>query len=164
MHETSSKITTITSGIIILGAIILFIVLITGNPKMDQEQVLTTPETMESTENSIVNPETFTAELNQNDTVTAGQTITGSVPGFWFFEGSFPVDLVDGDGNVFVTVLATSPEDWMTPEIIPFTITLPETLAYTGTGKIVFTRNDPSDGESSIPASETTATILVNFQ
>ncbi len=165
MHETSSKITTIGSIIIIIIAIVLF-GLIISYPAPSSEQLSFEENVSQNNqlETFPVNPETFTVSVNQNETVNAEQVINGSVPGFWFFEGSFPVDLVDANNVVFATVLATSSEDWMTSNIIPFTITLPETLSYTGPGKIVFTRDDPSGGESSIPVSETTATILVTFQ
>jgi hypothetical protein len=164
MQEQSSKTIRFIGFIIITIVVIALIGLINNREKETIQPVITDETTTEQEIETPVNPATFSVTINQNDIVTANQEITGSVPGFWFFEGDFPVSLVDTNDNVFATVIATSPEDWMTANIIPFTVTTPATLSYTGPGKIIFTRNDPSDGESSIPASETTATVFVTFQ
>jgi hypothetical protein len=164
MHETTSKTVKIISSVII-GIVIILVVWLVMQKSAQAPAVIENEPIISNTElPQVTNPETFSVAISQNSTVSAGQTISGSVPGFWFFEGSFPVSLVDNNDNVFGTVIATSTSDWMTSDIIPFTITLPTTLSYTGPGKIVFTRDDPSDGESSIPLSETTATIPVIFQ
>lgn len=164
MHETSSKTVKITGFIIILVVIIVIALVLTKRDTNQEELITETPVINQDQGETPENPQTFSSIINHGDTVTANQVITGSVPGFWFFEGDFPVELVDNNDVVFATVIATSSEDWMTTDIIPFTITTPENLSYTGPGKMIFKRNDPSDGESNIPASETTATILVNFQ
>jgi hypothetical protein len=164
MHETTSKTVKIISSVII-GIVIILVVWLVMQKSAQAPAVIENEPIISNTElPQVTNPETFSVDINQNSTVSVGQVISGSVPGFWFFEGSFPVSLVDNNDNVFGTVIATSTSDWMTSDIIPFTITLPTTFSYTGPGKIVFTRDDPSDGESSIPLSETTATIPVIFQ
>lgn len=164
MHETSSKTIKIIGFIIIVVVIVIIgLVLTKRDTRLESPQDETVTVNEDAAQNP-VNPQTFSSIINHGDTVTTNQVITGSVPGFWFFEGDFPVELVDNNDNVFATVIATTPEDWMTTDIVPFTITTPENLSYTGPGKMIFKRNDPSDGESNIPTSETTAAILVNFQ
>ena len=103
-------------------------------------------------------------QVTNNDRVSPGQIITGSIPGVWFFEGSFPVQLQDVNGTTFTTIIATTAEDWMTTNNVSFTTTLPETFTYTGVGKLVFMRDDPSDGESGIDMADFTATIPVIFE
>lgn len=86
--------------------------------------------------------------LKPNDRVKPGQIINGTVPGYYFFEGSFPVTLRDVNDTPFATVIASTDEDWMVSKKIRFSITLPETFTYTGVGSILFKKDDPSDGEA----------------
>ena len=50
--------------------------------------------------------------------------VTGEARGYWFFEASFPVTLVDWDGLIIAEGYATAEGDWMTEEFVPFTATL----------------------------------------
>ena len=40
--------------------------------------------------------------------------------GHWFFEGSFPVMVVDWDGRIIATHFATAQDDWMTEDFVRF--------------------------------------------
>ncbi len=80
--------------------------------------------------------------LAENQTVQLPMTVTGVVAG-WFFEGSFPVFLKDAHGNQIGVGLASSSQNWMTANPIPFSVTLPA-VNYTGPGTIVFTKDNPS--------------------
>ena len=55
-----------------------------------------------------------------NQEVSSPIKISGKARGNWFFEGSFPIQLVDANGNILGTSIATSSEDWMTTEFINF--------------------------------------------
>ncbi|MEI8124032.1 MAG: Gmad2 immunoglobulin-like domain-containing protein [bacterium] len=55
-----------------------------------------------------------------NQEVLSPIKISGKARGNWFFEGSFPIQLVDANGNILGTSIATSSEDWMTTEFINF--------------------------------------------
>jgi hypothetical protein len=82
------------------------------------------------------------------DNLVSGQTInppfvvTGIVTG-WFFEGSFPVFMYDNANNQIGVALASSSQDWMTADPIPFSVTIPNT-PYQGPGTIVFKKDNPS--------------------
>ncbi len=100
-------------------------------------------------------PETLTqpappiiVSIPTGGTVTPGQVITGSAPGYYFFEGSFPVTLRDNNDQPFATVIAKTDEDWMVTQTVSFTVTLPPTFSYTGMGSMLFKKDDPSDGEA----------------
>lgn len=80
--------------------------------------------------------------LGQNQSIVLPMTITGTVQG-WFFEGSFPVFMKDSNGNQIGVGLASSSQDWMTANPIPFSVTLPA-VNYTGPGSLVFTKDNPS--------------------
>lgn len=60
----------------------------------------------------------------ENEGVKSPIKISGQAKGTWFFEGSFPVELMDTDRNILATSFATSTEDWMTENFIPFSATL----------------------------------------
>ncbi len=97
----------------------------------------------------IIAPSVITFEnLNENDHVKPKQSITGEVPGYWFFEGSFPVELRKASGETFATVIATTAQDWMVTTNVKFEIKLPDNFTYTGVGSILFKKDDPSDGEA----------------
>lgn len=96
--------------------------------------------------------------LAQNQTVHLPLTVTGVVAG-WFFEGSFPVFMKDSNGNQIGVGLASSSQDWMTSNPIPFSVTLPA-VNYTGPGTLVFTKDNPS-GE---PQFDDSYTVNIVFQ
>jgi len=50
--------------------------------------------------------------------------ITGEARGYWFFEATFPVVLVNWDGLIIAEGYATADGEWMTEEFVPFNATL----------------------------------------
>ena len=96
--------------------------------------------------------------LAQGQTIKTPRTINGVVAK-WFFEGSFPVFMKDNLGNQIGVGLATSSQDWMTANPIPFSVTLPA-VNYTGQGTLVFTKDNPSDE----PQNDDSYTVNVIFQ
>ena len=82
--------------------------------------------------------------------------VQGEARGNWYFEASFPITLLDKDGKVLATAIATAQGDWMTTEFVPFTaqIKVPET--YIGPATLVLKKDNPSglpenDGSISFP-------------
>lgn len=71
--------------------------------------------------------------------------IEGRARGMWYFEASFPVDLLDGDGNVIASVPAQALSDWMTEEFVPFqaTLTVPAS-AFAQDGELVLRKANAS--------------------
>jgi len=59
-----------------------------------------------------------------NTVVISPLTVEGKARGTWFFEGSFPITLLDWNGFVIAQGVATAKGDWMTEEFVPFTSTL----------------------------------------
>lgn len=127
--------------IVLLGAIIVTIALV-GVLLLGQKKALE-PQG-EPVVQSLVSPsgKLTIDNLAQNQNITLPMTITGTVQG-WFFEGSFPVFMKDSNGNQIGVGLASSSQDWMTANPIPFSVTLP-TVNYTGQGILVFTKDNPS--------------------
>ncbi|MFA5126586.1 MAG: GerMN domain-containing protein [Patescibacteria group bacterium] len=77
-------------------------------------------------------------------TVTSPLIITGQARGTWFFEGSFPVVLYDANNNIVAQGIATSSEDWMTTDFIPFQTIIYYNRPALPTGKIVLKKDNPS--------------------
>lgn len=69
----------------------------------------------------------------------------GEARGNWFFEASFPIDIVGENGNIIGGSFATAEGDWMTTDFVPFKseiIDLPS--AYTGPAWLVLKKDNPS--------------------
>ncbi len=62
----------------------------------------------------------------------------------WYFEGSFPLELRDGNGKVIAMGQATAAGDWMTDAFVPFTATLEFAKPSTAAGVLVFKKDNPS--------------------
>lgn len=70
-------------------------------------------------------------------------TVTGEARGTWYFEASFPVQLLDEQGSLIVMIPAQAEGDWMTTDFVPFSVTLNfETDAKMGT--LVLMKDNPS--------------------
>lgn len=80
--------------------------------------------------------------------------VRGEARGSWFFEGDFPIVVVDWDGRIISESYASfihDPNDpestWMTTEFVPFEGTvefdLPEG-SYSKRGSIIFQKDNPS--------------------
>ncbi len=52
--------------------------------------------------------------------VTNPVMVSGSARGYWFFEGSFSVELTDLEGNLLGQGIATAQGEWMTEELVSF--------------------------------------------
>lgn len=81
-------------------------------------------------------------------TVSNPIQVAGEARGYWFFEGSFPVIVVDWDGRIIGEGYATAEGDWMTEDFVEFTGTvefnLPTDVPYKR-GSIIFRKDNPSD-------------------
>lgn len=83
--------------------------------------------------------------------------VTGEARGYWFFEASFPIEVVGADGNTIAGSYATTEGDWMTEGFVSFkseVIDLPS--AYTGPATLILKKDNPSglpenDASISIP-------------
>ncbi len=79
------------------------------------------------------------------DSVSVSQplVVRGEAVGYWFFEASFPVSILDSNGNILAIGPAQAQGDWMTEDFVPFEITLNFTTSDT-TGTLVLANDNPS--------------------
>ena len=76
--------------------------------------------------------------------VTSPLTVRGEARGTWYFEASFPVKLLDAQGNVLAAGPAEAKGDWMTEKLVPYEVTLRFTPPASGAGRIVLEKSNPS--------------------
>lgn len=88
-------------------------------------------------------------------TVLPKFTVTGEARGPWFFEGSFPVQVLDKDGTQLTIAPAQAEGEWATSEFVRFSVVL-NVGDYSGPATLVLFKDNPSglpenDASVSIP-------------
>jgi hypothetical protein len=82
--------------------------------------------------------------LTPNSKITSPVTITGTAKGY-YFEASFPIEILDAQGNVIGQNHADATSDWMVEGPVPFTATVTFTAQPAGSaGTIRFKNDNPS--------------------
>jgi hypothetical protein len=88
--------------------------------------------------------------------ITSPLTVRGEARGAWFFEGDFPIMVVDWDGRIIAQWYASFVHDptdpnstWMTTEFVPFEGTLEFVTpvggeSFNNRGWIIFQKDNPS--------------------
>lgn len=91
--------------------------------------------------------ETLSSEVRlmapqSNDVVTSPLIVEGEAAG-WYFEGEFPVRLLDGNGSEISWGSARAQGNWMTAAHVPFQATLSFPAPATPTGTLVLEKSNP---------------------
>lgn len=76
--------------------------------------------------------------------ISSPLVVKGSARGSWYFEASFPIKLLDGNGNLVAQHYAQAQGEWMTTEFVPFESVLEFSLPETETGTLVLGKDNPS--------------------
>ena len=96
-----------------------------------------------TTDNGDNNPElsqkfsTDTLKIDQpaiGATIKSPLTVTGEATGRWYFEASFPIEIVSPDGIQLGQSFVQAQDDWMTENLVPFE------------GQIIFNSQDYTEG------------------
>ena len=100
-------------------------------------------------------PEVIVNTPLADEIVSSPLVVSGQARGSWFFEGSLPVKVLDGAGNILAIAPATAETDWMTSEFVPFKALLNFTST-SSVGSLVVAKDNPSglaefDNSVSIP-------------
>jgi hypothetical protein len=82
-----------------------------------------------------------------NQTVTSPIHINGTVQGNWFFEGTFPVELIDSNGDVIGSTTATTDGDWATTSDVYFSADISYRNATTTDRAFLLLENDNPSGD-----------------
>jgi hypothetical protein len=79
-----------------------------------------------------------------NQKVASPLSIKGEARGSWFFEATFPVELIDDNNTSLGKGFASAQGDWMTESFVPFHVELPFINASTPKGKLIIKNANPS--------------------
>ena len=71
--------------------------------------------------------------------------IRGHARGTWFFEGDFPVVLLDSSGNPLAQGFASAQGEWMTVGFVPFSAVLHFEVPRPGHGRLLLKKDNPSE-------------------
>lgn len=105
--------------------------------------------------------------LKPNDFVKSPLRVTGRARG-WYFEGSFPVSVVDTNGRTLGIGPVQAQTDWMTADWVAFDGTIPFSDPTVEAGFVVFQKDNPSglpehDEEYRVPVRFATPNTEFNF-
>jgi len=94
--------------------------------------------------------------VSANQLVKSPLVVKGEARGYWYFEASFPVKVLDADGTVLGQTPAQAKGEWMTENFVPFEATLEFKIAKSNSGWLVLEKDNPSglpehDDELRIP-------------
>lgn len=94
-----------------------------------------------------------------NAKIASPLIVSGKARGNWFFEASFPVKLVDENGNELANGIATAQSDWMTENFVEFLATLEFSPPQTTTGILILKKDNPSG----LPENDKSLIVPVKF-
>ncbi|MCL5073894.1 MAG: Gmad2 immunoglobulin-like domain-containing protein [Actinobacteria bacterium] len=79
-----------------------------------------------------------------NQLIQSPLIVEGEARGTWFFEATFPVKLLDANGNIIASNPAQAQGDWMTEGFVPFKVQLDFVRPATDTGVLILQKDNPS--------------------
>ena len=100
------------------------------------------------------------SNLKSGQFIRSPLTITGQARGTWYFEASFPVQVLDKDGNILAAVPAQTQSDWMTENFVLFKANFKITTPYTGPATLLLKKDNPSG----IPEKDASISFPINIQ
>lgn len=123
--------------------------------------LLRRPSVNEKYQNTATNLETATTSPihNPSDTIEVTSPapnalvqpplhIAGRARNPWYFEGQFPVELLDSAGTVLAKAPAQAGGDWTGGGFVPFSLTLNFPAPTTTAGLLIFKNDNPSGDPS----------------
>ncbi len=126
--------------VIALGVVIIVLlgVLLFVQPTKNSNAPVQIHQVASSTDGSLI---VLAPEM---DAVIASPiAISGSAKG-WYFEATFPIKIMDGDGMILGSGQARAQGDWMTTSSVPFLASISFTNPKYSTGTILFQKDNPS--------------------
>lgn len=148
--------------LVVIIVIIIAITLIMPLTMFDRTVVAPTPENAPRNDGADPNFATTTpvAEKDMSDiivvtTPTNGTVVTsspltvkGKARGGWYFEASFPIEIVNEDSGLIIgRGYGQADGDWQTSNFVPFTATVTFTKPATTTKALLILRNDNPSGD-----------------
>ena len=102
-----------------------------------------------------------------NETISSPLELVGKARGYWFFEASFPIVLLDGNNKEIATAIAQAQSDpatgevnWMTEDFVDFKALLNFSKPETQNGILILKKDNPSG----LPENEEQIEIPIYFK
>lgn len=96
------------------------------------------------------------------DKVISPITVSGKARGNWYFEASFPVQILDEEGNILGQAPAQAQGEWMTTDYVPFSATIPFQAPKNPSAKLLIKFN--KDNPSGLPENDDFVSVEVNYK
>ena len=106
-----------------------------------------TPESNVSASSTDVHSLISVPSVKDNQTVTSPIQLSGKAVGSWYFEASFPIELVDSNGDVLATTTGQAQGTWATTSFVSFTAQLSYAKATTTRRGLIVLSNDNPSGD-----------------
>ena len=145
--------------VVVIGVSMAFPTPTVDEPLPSGNAYITPPdgnETMVITHKDLLRVES----LMTNDIVTSPLIVRGEARGTWYFEASFPVELIASDGTVLIQHYAQAQDEWMTENFVPFETTLVFDHGNATSGVLIIHKDNPSG----LPEYEDELRIPVRFK
>jgi Immunoglobulin-like domain of bacterial spore germination len=150
----------IVGVLIVVGIVFLVTTHKTQAPVLPEQPIVEEP-TPPSPEVVKTDDRIVVTSPKPGEAITSPLTITGEARGYWFFEASFPVVLVNWDGLIIAQGIAEAEGNWMTESFVPFTAKLtfikPD---YNERGTLILQKDNPSG----LPENDAAVEIPVTFK
>ncbi len=129
----------------ILTIILLLAALVLGGIYLKQQNDAVVPNTNVVPLLSYVNADEDDIVVSSVEAVSPTTLrVEGEARGPWYFEASFPIEVVDVNSMVIGTGFATADGDWMTTDFVPFTADITLSAPYTGAVVMILRKDNPS--------------------
>jgi hypothetical protein len=130
-------------------------------PEQAPRNDIADPNLATTTEEDISNMIVVTSPT-KGQTVTSPMTVKGRAMGSWYFEASFPIELVNAEtGLIIARGYGQAEGEWMTTNFVPFTGTLTFPNPATTTRANLILRKDNPSGD---PERDASITIPVTIR
>ncbi len=87
-------------------------------------------------------------------------SVRGKARGNWYFEASFPVQVLDKDGKVLFSGPAQAQGEWMTTNFVPFIANVKVPDSYIGPATLILKKDNPSG----LPQNEASVSFPINIE
>lgn len=124
-------------------ALIVIVLAVVGYIIFAKPSVSAAP-TQEQTDTGALHDKVKVSAPESGATVGQSFAVTGEAPGTWYFEASFPIEVLDATGAVIAQTHADALSDWMTAEQVAFSATTTIATEYHGAATLVLHKDNPS--------------------
>lgn len=136
---------------VIIFSILIFIFIfafnscnISDSSKITSQKSSTSIDESETISKESVLDQIKVTKPEPNQIVESPIIIEGEARGSWFFEGVFPIMLLDSNRNAIARHFAQAQDEWMTEDFVPFKAQIEFEKPATDTGVLVLEKDNPS--------------------